>query len=71
MNCSARLEDEITGILRAHGELSVAFITRFLRERGLNCTRQGVERTLRRMAKEGSVEVSRTEGNCRNHYRLR
>ena len=71
MNSTANLESEITGILRVHGELSVAFITRFLNERGLECTRQRVERTLRRLVQKGVVEAFYTNGNKRKHYRLR
>ncbi|WP_297420887.1 BlaI/MecI/CopY family transcriptional regulator [Thermococcus sp.] len=71
MNGSVDLESEIRGMLRAHGELSVAFITRFLHERGLDCTRQGVERVLRRLVRKGVVEAFYTNGNQRKHYRLR
>ena len=71
MDTTLNLESEITNILRVHGELSVAFITRFLNERGLDCTRQRVERTLRRLAQVGVVEAFYTNGNKRKHYRLR
>lgn len=47
------VENEIKSILKAHGELSAAFITRFLHERGVDCTRQKVERVLRSMVDRG------------------
>jgi len=61
-------ESEIIDMLRER-ELSVAFITRFLRERGFDVTRQRVERTLRRLAGEGTVEF-RVGNNGRKQYRL-
>lgn len=71
MDGSVDLESEIRGMLRAHGELSVAFITRFLHERGLDCTRQRVERVLRRLVEADVVEAFYTNRNGRKHYRLR
>ncbi len=65
------LEAQITALLKSHGSLSVAFLTRFLNERGISCTRQLVERTLRRMISAGRVEVFYINGNHRKHYRLR
>jgi len=66
-----KLEAQITALLKSHGSLSVAFLTRFLNERGISCTRQLVERTLRRMISAGRVEVFYINGNHRKHYRLR
>jgi len=71
MNATINLEGEITNLLRVHGSLSVAFLTRFLNERGLDCTRQKVERTLRKMIGQKKVEAFYTNGNKRKHYRLR
>ncbi|ASI98364.1 hypothetical protein [Thermococcus celer] len=65
------LEREIGNILRSRGPLSVAFLTRFLNERGIFCTRQKVERTLRKLVEQRKVEAFYTNGNRRNHYRLR
>ena len=61
-------ESEMVEMLRER-ELTVAFITRFLMERGFDVTRQGVERALRRLAKAGLVET-RVGNNGRKHYRL-
>ena len=71
MNTVIGIEDEITDLLRVHGSLSVAFLTRFLNERELDCTRQRVERTLRKMIEQEKVEAFYTGGNKRKHYRLR
>ncbi|NJE00535.1 hypothetical protein [Thermococcus sp. JdF3] len=71
MNSTISLESEITNLLKVHGSLSVAFITRFLNEMGLDCTRQKVERTLRKMVEQKKVEAFYTNGNKRKHYRLR
>ncbi|MCD6371997.1 MAG: hypothetical protein J7L37_00350 [Thermococcus sp.] len=71
MNSTIGLESEIINLLRAHGSLSVAFLTRFLNEKGLDCTRQKVERTLRKMIAQKKVEVLYINGNKRKHYRLR
>ncbi|AFL94954.1 hypothetical protein CL1_0749 [Thermococcus cleftensis] len=71
MNSTVNLEGEIKDLLRLHGPLSVAFLTRFLNERGLDCTRQKVERTLRKMIQQKKVEAFYTNGNRRKHYRLR
>ncbi|NJD98982.1 hypothetical protein E3E26_04160 [Thermococcus sp. LS1] len=71
MNSMANLEGEILSLLKVHGSLSVAFLTRFLNERGVFCTRQRVERTLRRMVEQRKVEAFYTNGNKRKHYRLR
>ena len=65
------LEGEIVRLLEAHGSLSVAFLTRFLNERGFSCTRQKVERVLRKMISENKVEAFYRNGNGRKHYRLR
>lgn len=66
------LEREIGNILRSRGPLSVAFLTRFLNERGgIFCTRQKVERTLRKLVEQRKVEAFYTNGNRRKHYRLR
>ncbi len=65
------LEPEIIKLLETHGSLSVAFLTRFLNERGIPCTRQKVERVLRRMVTENKVEAFYRNGNRRKHYRLR
>ncbi|WP_297480876.1 GntR family transcriptional regulator [Thermococcus sp.] len=61
-------ESEIINMLR-DGELTVAFITRFLAERGFDVTRQGVERALRRLAEDGIIET-KIGNNGRKHYRL-
>nr|WP_206204716.1 hypothetical protein [Thermococcus sp. MAR1] len=58
-------------LLKIHGSLSVAFLTRFLNERGVFCTRQKVERTLRKLVEQKRVEAFYTNGNKRKHYRLR
>ncbi|NJE05799.1 hypothetical protein E3E36_06500 [Thermococcus sp. M36] len=71
MNRTVSLEGEIKSLLSPYGPLSVAFITRFLNERGFECTRQRVERTLRRMVEQKKVESFYTNGNKRKHYRLR
>ncbi|KUH34070.1 hypothetical protein FH039_02380 [Thermococcus indicus] len=71
MSSTISLESEITNLLKVHGSLSVAFITRFLNEMGLDCTRQKVERTLRKMVEQKKVEAFYTNGNKRKHYRLR
>ncbi|MDI3475332.1 MAG: hypothetical protein PWQ79_641 [Thermococcaceae archaeon] len=65
------VENEIKSILKAHGELSAAFITRFLHERGVDCTRQKVERVLRSMVDRGILEAFYWDGNKRKHYRVR
>ena len=65
------LEAEITRLLETHGSLSVAFLTRYLNERGIFCTRQKVERVLRKMVAENKVEAFYRNGNRRKHYRLR
>jgi DNA-binding transcriptional regulator GbsR (MarR family) len=63
------IDGEIVRLLEKE-ELTVAFITRFLLEGGLEVTRQGVERSLRRMVSLGVVEAFYTNGNRRKHYRL-
>ncbi|EEB74654.1 hypothetical protein [Thermococcus sp. AM4] len=70
MNENLNLECEIRNLLRLKGPLSVAFITRFLNERGLECTRQKVERVLRDLVSRGIVEAS-LHHNRRKQYRLR
>ncbi|HDZ36432.1 MAG TPA: hypothetical protein ENH81_05945 [Thermococcus sp.] len=71
MGVTINLENEITNLLRAHGSLGVAFLTRFLNEKGFDCTRQKVERTLRKMIQQKKVEAFYTNGNRRKQYRLR
>ncbi|WP_297089770.1 hypothetical protein [Thermococcus sp.] len=71
MSNVVNLEVEIINLLRTHGSLSVAFLTRFLNERGIFCTRQKVERTLRKLVEQKKVEAFYTNGNKRKHYRLR
>ncbi|GAB6136333.1 helix-turn-helix domain-containing protein [Thermococcus henrietii] len=61
-------ESEIVDMLRER-ELTVAFLTRFLTERGFDVTRQRVERTLRKLVSMGLVEA-RVGNNGRKHYRL-
>ncbi|WP_456420712.1 hypothetical protein [Thermococcus sp.] len=63
------IDAEIVKLLEER-ELTVAFITRFLSERGFDVTRQLVERSLRRMVSLGVVEAFYTNGNKRKHYRL-
>ena len=63
------VDGEIVRLL-GDGELTVAFITRFLMERGFDVTRQFVERRLRVLVSEGVVESFYTNGNGRKHYRL-
>ena len=63
------IDREIVKLLERE-ELTVAFITRFLRERGFDVTRQLVERSLRRMVSLGVVETFYINGNKRKHYRL-
>ncbi len=65
------LEEEILELLNGEGPLSVAFITRFLNERGLPFTRQKVERVLRKMVDEKKVVAFYPNGNGRKHYKLR
>jgi len=65
------LEARIENLLKVHGPLGVAFITRFLNEGGVPCTRQKVERVLRRMIASGRVEFSCSPINRRRQYRLR
>ena len=65
------LEARIKGLLKVHGTLGAAFITRFLNEGGVPCTRQKVERVLRRMISSGKVEFSYSPVNRRRQYRLR
>ncbi|USG99691.1 helix-turn-helix domain-containing protein [Thermococcus argininiproducens] len=64
------VEKEILKILREKGELTVAFITRFLNESGIECTRQKVEKTLEKLSRAGIVEFFYRNGNHRRHYRL-
>ncbi|WP_457741985.1 hypothetical protein [Thermococcus sp.] len=63
-------ESDIVSILQEKGPLTVAFITRFLCERGFICTRQKVERILRSLVGKGVVEAFYINGNKRKHYRL-
>ncbi len=71
MMTAVSLEGEILNLLGVHGSLSVAFITRFLNERGFDITRQRVERTLRNLIGGGKVEAFYVNRNRRKHYRLR
>lgn len=73
MNGTVNLEREIVVLLRKKGPLSVAFITRFLNERGIECSHQRVERVLRNLVSRGVVEAFYNGGryNRRKHYRLR
>ncbi|ASJ01221.1 hypothetical protein [Thermococcus gorgonarius] len=73
MNGTVDLEREIRLLLQRRGPLSVAFITRFLNEMGIDCTRQKVERVLRKLVLNGVVETFYNGGryNRRKHYRLR
>ncbi|AIF70249.1 hypothetical protein PAP_09355 [Palaeococcus pacificus DY20341] len=64
------IETEILRLLEKQGELTVAFLTRFLNEMGIECTRQKVEKVLRKLVEKGLVEVFYTNGNRRRHYRL-
>ena len=64
------IEEEILQLLKEKGELTVSFLTCFLNERGVECTRQKVERTLRRLSQAGKVEFFYRNGNHRRHYRL-
>jgi len=63
-------ESEVISVLQERGPLTVAFITRFLYERGFVCTRQKVERILRSLVERGVVEAFYINGNKRKHYRL-
>ena len=67
---SVNIEKEILQLLKEKGELTVSFLTRFLNERGVECTRQKVERTLRNLSQAGKVEFFYRNGNHRRHYRL-
>ncbi|AJC71833.1 hypothetical protein X802_06425 [Thermococcus guaymasensis DSM 11113] len=69
MNENLDIECEIKNILRVEGPLSVAFITRFLNERGIECTRQKVERVLRNLVSRGVV-VASLQYNRRKQYQL-
>lgn len=69
MNENLDIECEIMNILRWEGPLSVAFITRFLNERGIECTRQKVERVLRNLVSRGVV-VASLQYNRRKQYQL-
>ncbi len=69
MNENLDIECEIMNILRWEGPLSVAFITRFLNERGIECTRQKVERVLRNLVSRGVV-VAYLQYNRRKQYQL-
>ncbi|WP_297068660.1 hypothetical protein [Thermococcus sp.] len=71
MDATYNIEDEIINLLQGHGSLSVAFLTRFLNERGIFCTRQRVERILRGLIRQKKVEAFYTNSNRRKHYRLR
>ena len=71
MERMGELEGEIVRLLETRGPLSVAFLTRFLNERGVSCTRQKVEWVLRKMVSEKKVKAFYRGGNCRKHYGLR
>ncbi|WP_245612513.1 hypothetical protein [Palaeococcus ferrophilus] len=60
---------EIRKILSENDELPVSFITRLLNERGIEVSRQKVERVLREMVKNGEVTFTLNFNN-RRHYRL-
>jgi len=65
------LREEIIDILRRDGYSTVAILTRKLNERGIDCTRQKVERILRNLIRENVIEVYYINTNHRRHYRLR
>jgi len=65
------IEGEIIKLLEKHGALPLSFITRFLNERGIHCTRQKAERILRRLVERNIVEFFYTNNNHRRYYRLR
>jgi len=65
------LREEIVSILRREGYSTVAILTRKLNERGIECTRQKVERVLRNLTRENVIEVYYINANHRRHYRLR
>ncbi|WP_461864864.1 hypothetical protein [Thermococcus sp.] len=65
------IEGEIIKLLEKHGALPLSFMTRFLNERGIHCTRQKVERTLRQLVEREVVEFFYINNNRRRHYRLR
>jgi predicted transcriptional regulator len=73
MNGTVNLEREIIALLKRKGPLSVAFITRFLNEMGIECAHQRVERVLRNLVSKGAVEAFYNGGryNKRKHYRVR
>ncbi|WP_461865316.1 hypothetical protein [Thermococcus sp.] len=71
MENNTTLEMEIIKLLEKHGALPLSFITRFLNESGVCCTRQKVERTLRRLIDKKVVEFFYVNNNHRRHYRLR
>ena len=63
--------EEIIDILRKDGYSTVAILTRKLNERGIECTRQKVERILRNLIRDNVIEVYYINANHRRHYRLR
>ncbi|MBO8175761.1 MAG: hypothetical protein H0Z18_10940 [Thermococcus sp.] len=65
------LREEIIDILGRDGYSTVAILTRKLNERGIDCTRQKVERILRNLIRENVIEVYYINANHRRHYRLR
>lgn len=64
-----RIAYEIRKLLSENDELPVSFITRLLNERGVEVSRQKVERVLREMVKDGEVTFTLNFNN-RRHYRL-
>ncbi|WP_324735135.1 hypothetical protein VFC49_08170 [Thermococcus sp. SY098] len=65
------IREEIISILRRDGHSTVAILTRQLNERGIDCTRQKVERVLRNLIRDNVIEVYYINANHRRHYRLR
>jgi len=68
---NSAIEREIIRLLEKHGALPLSFITRFLNENGIYCTRQKVERILRKLIDKKIVEFFYINNNHRRHYRLR
>jgi len=64
------IENAILDLLSRREELTVAFLTRLLNERGIDCTSQKVEKVLRKLVEMGKVEVAYVNANKRRHYRL-
>lgn len=64
------IENAILDLLSKRSELTVAFLTRLLNERGIECTSQKVEKVLRKLVEMEKVEVAYINTNKRRHYRL-